>query len=81
MHEHFVSVFTKEGIIERSVWVYNILGKFEIKKEVVLGLLKSNLDKSHGSNDIYPRLFREEIAGTLTKILISTLATCEIPEV
>eukprot|EP00061_Rhincodon_typus_P018373 g47525.t1 len=62
----------------------NILRYFEIKKEVVLGILKSiKLDKFLGPKGIYPRLLteeREEIVGTLTKIFVSSLATGEIPE-
>eukprot|EP00061_Rhincodon_typus_P015029 g42476.t1 len=61
-----------------------MLGHFEIKKEVVLGLLKRiKLDKSPGPDVIYPRLLREareEIAGALTKIFISSLATGEVLE-
>eukprot|EP00061_Rhincodon_typus_P009081 g32274.t1 len=62
----------------------NMLGHFEIKKEIVLGLLKSiKVDKSPGPTSIYPRLLREareEIAGVLTKIFVSSLATAEVPE-
>eukprot|EP00061_Rhincodon_typus_P011646 g36826.t1 len=62
----------------------NKLWHFEIKKEVVLGLLKSiKVDKSPGSNGIYPRLLskaRGEIVGALTKIFVSSLATGEVPE-
>eukprot|EP00061_Rhincodon_typus_P014586 g41692.t1 len=58
--------------------------QFEITKEVVLGLLKSiKVDKSPGPDGIYPRLLteaREEIAGALTKIFVSLLATGEVPE-
>eukprot|EP00061_Rhincodon_typus_P015144 g42662.t1 len=61
-----------------------MLWRFEIKKEVTLGLLKSiKVDKSPGPNGIYPRLIREareEIAGALTKIFISSLAPGEILE-
>lgn len=43
-------------------------GQFDIKKEMVLGFLKSIMvDKSHGPDRIYPRFMgemREEIAGT-----------------
>eukprot|EP00061_Rhincodon_typus_P004277 g22194.t1 len=62
----------------------NTLEHFEVKKEVVLGLLKTiKVDKSLGPDGIYPRLLkevREEIVGALTKILVSTLATEEVPE-
>eukprot|EP00061_Rhincodon_typus_P002023 g16401.t1 len=61
-----------------------MLGHFEIKKEVVLGLLKSiKVDKSPEPNDIHPRLLREareEIAGDLTKTFVFSLATREVPE-
>eukprot|EP00061_Rhincodon_typus_P004588 g22942.t1 len=62
----------------------DMLRHFEIKKEVVLGLLKSiKVSRFPGPNDIYPRLLREareEIAGALTKIFVSSLATGEVPE-
>eukprot|EP00061_Rhincodon_typus_P008823 g31774.t1 len=61
-----------------------MLKHFQIKKEVVSGLLKSiKADKSPGPDGIYPRLLREareEIAGFLTKIFVSSLATGKIPE-
>eukprot|EP00061_Rhincodon_typus_P017388 g46064.t1 len=57
----------------------NMPGHFEIKKEVLLGLLKSiKVDKSPGPDDIYPMLLRkarEEIAVAVTKIFVSSLAT------
>eukprot|EP00061_Rhincodon_typus_P012594 g38433.t1 len=62
----------------------NMLGHFEIKKEVLLDLLKSiKVNKSPGPNIIYAKLLRgvrEEIAGSLTKIFVSSLATGEVPE-
>eukprot|EP00061_Rhincodon_typus_P017447 g46148.t1 len=62
----------------------NMLGHFEIKEEVVLDLLKSiKVDKSLVPRDIYPRLLREareEIAGVLIKIFVSSLATGDVPE-
>eukprot|EP00061_Rhincodon_typus_P003084 g19238.t1 len=62
----------------------NILGHFEIKKEVVLSLLKSvKMDKSSEPNGIHPRLLREarkEIVGALTKIFVPSLATGEVLE-
>eukprot|EP00061_Rhincodon_typus_P007860 g29967.t1 len=61
-----------------------MLGHFEIKKVMVLDLLKSiKVDKSPGPEGIYPRLLseaREEIAGALTKIFVSSPATGEVPE-
>eukprot|EP00061_Rhincodon_typus_P005255 g24535.t1 len=61
-----------------------MLGHFVIKKEVVLGLLKSiKVDYSPRPNYIYPRLLRqakEEIAGALTKIFVALLATGGVPE-
>eukprot|EP00061_Rhincodon_typus_P016433 g44648.t1 len=69
---------------EVSVEYANMLGHFEIEKEVVLGLFKSiKVDKSPGPNGIYPRFLREtrgEIAGALTKIFVSSLATGEVLE-
>eukprot|EP00061_Rhincodon_typus_P002191 g16843.t1 len=51
---------------------------------MVLGVLKNiKVDKSPGPDGIYPRLLREareEIAGALTKIFVSSLATGEVPE-
>eukprot|EP00061_Rhincodon_typus_P017475 g46182.t1 len=86
-NEYFVSVFTQGKYIKDSeICVENagLLGHFEIKKEVVLGLLQSNkVDKSPGPDGIYPRLLRgtkEEIAGALTKIFVSSLATGEVLE-
>eukprot|EP00061_Rhincodon_typus_P006394 g26992.t1 len=61
-----------------------MLGHFEIKKEVVLDLLQSiKVDKSLRPAGIYPRLLREarqEIAGGLTKIFVSSLTTGEVLE-
>eukprot|EP00061_Rhincodon_typus_P005430 g24937.t1 len=69
---------------ENCVEHANMLGHFEIKKEVVLDLLKSiDVRKSMGPDGIYSRLLREareEIAGTLTKIFVSSLATGEVLE-
>eukprot|EP00061_Rhincodon_typus_P012903 g38943.t1 len=60
------------------------MGHFEIKKEVVLDLLKSiKVNKAPGPNVFYPRLLREareEIARALTKIFVSSLATGEFPK-
>eukprot|EP00061_Rhincodon_typus_P009618 g33253.t1 len=62
----------------------NMLRQFEIKKEMVLDLLKGNLmDKSRGPDGICPRLLREageEIAEALTKIFVSSLATGKVLE-
>eukprot|EP00061_Rhincodon_typus_P015237 g42800.t1 len=61
-----------------------MLGHFEIKKEVVLDYLKSiKVDKYRGPDGIYTSLLREarkEIAGALTKIFVTLLATGEVPE-
>eukprot|EP00061_Rhincodon_typus_P013906 g40573.t1 len=61
-----------------------MLGHLQIKKEVVLDPLKCiKVDKSSGPNDICPRLLkeaREEIAGALTNIFVSSLSTGEVPE-
>ena len=49
-----------------------------------MGILKSiKVDKSPGPDRIYPRILREarvEIAGALTEIFVSSLATGEVPE-
>eukprot|EP00061_Rhincodon_typus_P013145 g39329.t1 len=73
LNEYFVSVFTQEKDmedIEISMEHANMPGQFEIKKEVVLHLLKSiKVDKFLGPNGIYLSLLREakeEIAGVLT---------------
>eukprot|EP00061_Rhincodon_typus_P012384 g38084.t1 len=62
----------------------NVVGHFEIKKEVMFGLLKSiKVDKTPGPDGIYPRLLKEAsevIVGALTKIFVSLLATGEVPE-
>eukprot|EP00061_Rhincodon_typus_P010735 g35252.t1 len=55
-------------------------GHFVIKKEVVLKSIK--VVKSPGPDGIYPRLLREareKIAGALTKIFVSSLATGKVP--
>eukprot|EP00061_Rhincodon_typus_P012854 g38860.t1 len=84
LNEYFASVFTQK-VMEDSVEDANMLGHFEIKKEGVLGLLNSiRVDKSPGPDGIYPRLLaeaKEEFAGALTKIFVSTLATGGVPEV
>ena len=46
-------------------------------------LLAMKLDKSPGPNELCPRLLweaREEIAGALTQIFNSSLATGEVPD-
>eukprot|EP00061_Rhincodon_typus_P014236 g41142.t1 len=62
----------------------NMLGHFEIKKEVVLDLLKCiKADKSPEPDGIYPMLLREareEIAEALIKVFVSSPATGEVPE-
>eukprot|EP00061_Rhincodon_typus_P002893 g18762.t1 len=87
LHEYFSLVFNKEKKMadsETSVGPGNMLGHFEVKKELVLGLLRSiKVHKSLGPNEIYPRLLREageEIAGALTKTFVSSRATGELPE-
>eukprot|EP00061_Rhincodon_typus_P014891 g42257.t1 len=59
-----------------------MLGHFEIKKEVVFGLLKSiKVDKSLGPDGRQLSLLREvreEIAGDLIKIFVSSVATREV---
>ena len=58
------------------------LSHVEIKKEVVLGFLRNiKVDKSPGPDGIYPRILkeaREEIAGALREIFVSSLATGEV---
>jgi len=60
------------------------LSHVEIKKEEVLGILKNmKVDKSPGPDVIYPRILREareEIAGTLREIFVSSLASGEVPK-
>eukprot|EP00061_Rhincodon_typus_P012655 g38532.t1 len=87
LNEYFALVFTQEKDMEESeicVEHANMLRHFEIKKEVVLDLLKSiKMDNSPGPDGIYPRLWREargEIAGALNKISASLPATGEVPE-
>eukprot|EP00061_Rhincodon_typus_P010512 g34857.t1 len=87
LNEYFASVFSQEKDMEDSeicVEHANMLGHLEIVKEVMLGLLKSiEVDKSPGPDGIYPRLprvARREVAGVLTKIFVSLLATGEVPE-
>lgn len=72
LNEYFASVFTMEDseiIVENT----NMQELFEIKKEEVLGLLKSvKINISSGPDGMYPRLLREaieEIAGALTRSL------------
>eukprot|EP00061_Rhincodon_typus_P005119 g24232.t1 len=61
-----------------------MLAYFEIKKVVVLDPLKSiKVNKSLEPNGIYPTLLseaKEEVAGALTKIFVSSPATGEVPE-
>eukprot|EP00061_Rhincodon_typus_P016653 g44980.t1 len=61
-----------------------MLWHFEIKKEMIWGLLKSiKVDNSPGPDSIYSRLLREakeEIAGALTNVFVSSLATGEVLE-
>eukprot|EP00061_Rhincodon_typus_P013693 g40226.t1 len=87
LNEYFVSVFTQKKDMRDSEICAdhaNMLRYFEIKKEVVLGLLKSiEIGKSPGSDGIYFRLLRgarEEIARALTKICVSSLTTGEVLE-
>eukprot|EP00061_Rhincodon_typus_P016612 g44920.t1 len=60
------------------------LSQVAIKKEEVLCIFKSiKVDKSQSPDGIYPRILREareQIAGTLTDIFASSLATDEVPE-
>eukprot|EP00061_Rhincodon_typus_P007551 g29361.t1 len=77
LNEYFALVFTKRDI-EDSAGHANMLWHFEVKKEVVLGLLKSiKVDKSSVPDGISPRLLRgkKEIAGVLTKIFVASLVT------
>lgn len=61
----------------------NLLVHFAIKKKVALGLLKTIMvDWFPGPDGFYPKLLRkakEETVVTLTKIVISSLATSKIP--
>eukprot|EP00061_Rhincodon_typus_P015044 g42500.t1 len=87
LNEYFAVIFTQEKDMEDSescVEHANMLGRFEIKKEVVLDLLKNNkVVRFPGPDDTYPRLLgeaREEIAGGLTKIFVCLLVTGEVLE-
>lgn len=72
---HWYSSRRRTWVIVRSVWAVHNARTFEITKEVVL--LTTTLDKRlsttsfviQGPDGIYPRLLREEITGTLKKIL------------
>eukprot|EP00061_Rhincodon_typus_P012132 g37677.t1 len=87
LNEYFAMVFTQDkGMKDSEICVEhaNMLGHFEIKKEVVLGLLKhSKVDESTGPDGIHARFLREareEIAGALIKIFVSSLATGDVLE-
>lgn len=67
---HWYSSRRRTWVIVRSVWAVHNARIFEITKEMVLGLLSSVVvSKFQGPDGIYPRLLREEITGTLKKIL------------
>ena len=85
LNEYFASVITKEKDLvddESGEGCVECLSHVEIKKEEVLGFLRNiKVDKSPGSVGIYPRILREareEIAGALREIFVSSLATGEI---
>eukprot|EP00061_Rhincodon_typus_P015388 g43029.t1 len=87
LNEYFVSVFTKEKeLVEDDVREGSVeyQSQVAIKKERVLCILKSmKVDRSPGPDGIYPRILteaREQIAGALTGIFVSSLATGEVPE-
>eukprot|EP00061_Rhincodon_typus_P018579 g47801.t1 len=82
LNEYFTLVFTKEkdmGDDKIREGYVDILDNVNIKKEEVLGILKIiKVDKSPRPDGIYPRILgeaREEIAGSLTEIFVSSLAT------
>ena len=82
LNEYFVSVFTKEKDLvddESGKGCVDSLSHVEIKKEVVLGFLRNiKVDKSPGPDGTYPKILRgarDEIAGALREIFISSLAT------
>eukprot|EP00061_Rhincodon_typus_P008414 g31001.t1 len=77
LHEYFALVLTKkkdkdDGKIREGY--VDILGHVDIKKVVVLGVLKNiKIDKPLGPDGIYPRILKEarkEIAGTWTEIFV-----------
>ena len=87
LNEYFASVFTKEKDLvddESGKGCVDSLNHVEIKKEEVLGFLRNiQVDKTPGPDAIYPRILREareEIAGALREIFVSSLATGEVAE-
>ena len=87
LNEYFASVFTKEKDLvddESGKGCVDSLSHVEIKKKEVLGFLRNiKVDKSPGPDWIYPRILRgarEEIAGALREIFVSSLATGVVPE-
>eukprot|EP00061_Rhincodon_typus_P013802 g40401.t1 len=79
----FALVFAKEKGMDddgkfRDEYV-DILGHVDIKEEEVLGVLKTiKIDSSLEPAEISPKILKEamvEIAGALSEIFVSTLAT------
>eukprot|EP00061_Rhincodon_typus_P012728 g38638.t1 len=86
-NKYFVLVFTKEKeLVEDDLREGSVefLSQIAIKVEEVLCALKSiKVVKSPGPDEIYPRILRdatEQIAGALTDIFESLLATGEVLE-
>eukprot|EP00061_Rhincodon_typus_P003200 g19519.t1 len=86
LNEYFVSVFTENDMnnVEVRNECVNTLENVNILKEEVLGILNCiKIGKSPGPDGTYPRLLREvreEIAGALADMFISSLTTDEVPE-
>ena len=85
LNEYFASVFTKEKDLvddESGKRCVDSLSHIEIIKEEVLWFLRNiKVDKSPEPDGIYPRILREareEIAGALREIFVSSLATGEV---
>eukprot|EP00061_Rhincodon_typus_P010012 g33948.t1 len=81
LNEHFESVVIKEDMDDVKIreGCVDVLQHVNIKKEVVLGVLKNiKVDETPGSVGTYSRIVmeaKEEIAGGLTEIFVSSLAT------
>eukprot|EP00061_Rhincodon_typus_P010632 g35082.t1 len=87
LNEYLTSVFTVEKDMKaRKPGEMNsdILKSVHIRKEQLLDVLKhTNMDKSPGPDQLYPRTLweaREVIAGPLAEIFVSSRATDEVPE-
>eukprot|EP00061_Rhincodon_typus_P004849 g23569.t1 len=87
LNEYFASMFAVEKDmedIEHAKINSDILKCIHITEEEVLDVLKHiKVDKSPGPDQVYPRTLweaRELIAGPLAEIVVSLIATDEVPE-